>query len=228
MKLSIIIPAYNCEQRIEKLVQKIKDVRLKGVTKEIIVVNDCSKDNTAKVLEKLNGIIAINHKKNTGKGGAVKSGLKKATGDILFIQDDDFEYDPNEIPKLIQPILEKKHKAVFGSRRLNKNNKYSSPVYYFGGVLIDRIISVILQTKLTDAITGSKVFTREVYNKIKPIETNGFEIEAELSAKIVRSNIKPYEIPITYSPRTMEQGKNIRWHHAFPILQALIKYSFFR
>lgn len=226
MKLSIIIPAYNSGQKIIKLINKLKKISLHGITKEIIVVDDCSTDNTYQILKNTAGIILIHHKINIGKGGAVRSGLEKATGDILCIQDDDLEYDPLEIPRLLKPILEGKTKVVFGSRRLNKSNQYSSFLYYVGGVMIDSFISFVLQTKLTDAITGAKVFTREVYNKIRPIETNGFDIEAEITVKAVRAGFKPFEIPISYNPRTHKEGKNIRWHHALPILKALFKYSF--
>lgn len=227
MKLSIIIPSFNSEKRIEKLIERIIKVNFGNIKKEIIVIDDCSKDQTLQKLQKIKNIILISHKKNTGKGGAISSGLKKATGDILFIQDDDFEYDPYEIPKIIKPILEKKAELVFGSRRLNKKNKYSSLTYYWGGVFLDNIFNLILRTRISDSLTGSKAFTRKFYNILKPIETKGFEIEAEITAKAVRNGIKPYEIPITYSPRTHKEGKNIRWHHAFPVIKALIKFSYF-
>jgi glycosyltransferase involved in cell wall biosynthesis len=227
MKLSIVIPTYNSANKLEELIDRLKKIKIPGITNEIIVVDDCSKDTTLKVAKKIKGITLIHHVKNTGKGGAVKTGLAKATGDILFIQDDDLEYDPAEIPKLIRPIIQKKVSVVFGSRRLNKKNTYSSPKYYFGGVLIDSIISLVLMTRLTDAITGSKAFTREVYNKIKPITSKGFEIEAEIAVKVVRAGYKPHEIPITYSPRSEKEGKNIRWHHALPILKTLFYYAIF-
>lgn len=227
MKLSIIIPSYNSSQNIEKLISKIKNVDFGSIRTEIIVVNDASKDNTAEILKKITGIKAINHKTNTGKGGAVATGLKNATGDLLFIQDDDLEYFPEDIPKIIKPILDKKANASYGSRRLNKNNSYSSPFYYWGGVAIDSLISFILKYPLTDAITGSKAFTKEVYEAIKPIETKGFEVEAEITAKIIRKGFKIHEIPIIYNPRTHKEGKNIRWHDGIPMLKTLIRYSSF-
>ncbi|MDO8658521.1 MAG: glycosyltransferase family 2 protein [Candidatus Levybacteria bacterium] len=227
MKLSIIVPTFNSEKRIEKLIERIIKVKLGNIEKEIIVIDDSSKDQTLQKLKKIKNIILISHKKNTGKGGAIGSGLKKATGDILFIQDDDFEYDPDEIPQIIKPILREKAELVFGSRRLNKKNKYSSLTYYWGGVFLDNIFSLILRTRISDSLTGSKAFTRKFYNILKPIETKGFEIEAEITAKAVRNGIIPFEIPITYSPRTHKQGKNIRWHHAFPVIKALIKFSYF-
>jgi dolichol-phosphate mannosyltransferase len=228
MKLSIVIPTYNSEKKLGELVKRLKKVIIPGVVKEIIIVDDCSKDRTLAIAKKLAGVTVLHHKINTGKGGAVRTGLQRAKGDILFIQDDDLEYDPAEIPRLISPILQKKTKVVFGSRRLNKKNRYSSPKYYFGGVLVDSIISLVLLTRLTDAITGSKAFTREVYNKIKPITSKGFEIEAEIATKVVKAGFKPLEIPITYSPRSVKEGKNIRWHHAIPILKTLFYYAFIK
>lgn len=228
MTLSIIVPAYNSGDKIEKLIKRIKNVNFGKLETEIIVVNDASPDNTYEVLKKINEITLLSHKINTGKGGAVATGLKRAKGDILFIQDDDLEYDPKDIPKIIKPILEQKSEVVYGSRRLNKKNSYSSPLYLWGGVFVDTIISLIIRYPLTDAITGSKAFTRNVYDAIKPIETEGFDIEAEITAKIVKAGYKPKEIAITYSPRNHKQGKNIHWHHAFAIFFAAIKYSYFR
>lgn len=227
MLLSIIIPAYNSNKRVETVIAKLKKVKIKGVRLEIIVVDDASKDDTYKRLKKIRGILLIHHQFNTGKGGAVKTGLQKAKGDILFIQDDDMEYNPSDIPKIVAPIIRKQANVVFGSRRMKKSNSYSSFLYYVGGVFVDWIINFILQSKTTDAITGSKAFTREVYNKIKPIQTKGFEIEAEIAAKVIKNHGKIKEVAISYNPRTHKEGKNIRWHHAFPIFKTLIKYAWF-
>lgn len=226
MKISIIIPSFNSCLRVAEVIKRIKATSFGSHTKEIIVVDDCSLPETKAVLKKIKNIILIHHPTNTGKGGAVRTGLARATGNILIIQDDDLEYDPRQIPVLIRPLLARKADAVFGSRRLNKANSYSSPLYYFGGVFVDQLISFTLQTKLTDAITGAKAFTRNVYNKILPIKSNGFEIEAELSAKIVKSGARLIEIPISYLPRTHKEGKNIRWHHVFPMIKTIAYYAF--
>lgn len=225
--LSIIIPSYKSGERVIALIKRLKKVHIDGISKEIIVVDDASPDDTFSQLKKVKGIILIHHTKNTGKGGAVRSGLKKAKGDILFLQDDDMEYDPFDIPRVIKPILKGKTEIVFGSRRLNKNNSYSSFMYYAGGVFVDFIISLILRTGTTDAITGSKGFTRNVYERIKPIESNGFEIESEIVAKAVRAGFRPKEVAISYNPRSHKEGKNIRWHHAYPIFKTLLKYAWF-
>ena len=227
MTISVIIPAYNSEKRIGNLISKLKNVQLGECECEIIVVNDASKDSTLKILKKISNITLINHTKNTGKGGAVASGLAKSKGDILFILDDDLEYDPNDIPKIIRPILQKKTEVSYGSRRLNKKNAYASATYYWGGVALDSIISMIIRYPLTDAITGSKAFTRNVYNRITPIETKGFEVEAEITVKIIKAGYKIVEVPISYKPRSHAEGKNIRWSDGFPMLKTLIRFSFF-
>lgn len=226
--LSVIIPAYNSGYRIETLLKKLKQLSLEGLQKEIIVVDDASKTDTAERLKKISGITLIRHKINTGKGGAIKTGIEHSKGEIILLQDDDMEYDPEDIPKLIAPILSGKAQIVFGSRRLNKKNEYSSFLYYAGGVFVDFIISLVLHSGTTDAITGSKAFTRTIYNRIKPITSKGFEIEAEIAAKIIRAGFHPLEIPISYNPRTHQEGKNIRWHHAYPIFKTLIKYAWFK
>lgn len=225
--ISIIIPTYNSHGKVISVIDQLKKINFRGVRKEIIVVDDASPDSTFKELRKIKGITIFHHKKNIGKGGAVKTGLSHAKGNILFIQDDDLEYSPADIPQIIEPILQNKAKVVFGSRRLNKKNLYSSPFFYYGGVLIDHIISFILHSNTTDAITGSKAFTKEVYQSLLPIESYGFEIEAEITAKVIKNGFGLIEVPISYNPRSIEEGKNIRWHHAYPIIKTLIKYAWF-
>ena len=224
INLSIIIPAYNSASRLPHLISALKKLSIKNIGIEIIVVDDASKDNTYDVLKKITNIKLLHHIKNTGKGGAVKSGLHVATGDILLIQDDDMEYDPGDIPSLISPIITNEADVVFGSRRLNKNNKYVSPSYNIGASIVNNIIKIIIGKNLTDPITGYKAFTREVYKKIQPIESKGFEIEAELTTKMSRKGFKIVEVPISYSPRSVKEGKNIRWHQAFPIIGSALKY----
>lgn len=225
MKLSIIIPSYNNSERLTALLKEIKKIKVPQVEKEIIIVNDASLGTSYERIKKMKGITYLYHKKNTGKGGALRTGFKKATGDILLIQDDDLEYSCDNIPILLEPILNNSSEVVYGSRRLNKKNKYSSQTYFLGGVFINALFRIILRRNLTDSITGAKIMTRNVYNRIKPIETNGFEIEAELTAKIIRAGFNIREVPIAYIPRSHKEGKNIRWHHAFKLITALWKYS---
>ncbi len=226
MLLSIIIPSYNSGERLVELIKRLQKIKIKNIKSEIIIINDASKDPIYNKIRTLRNITYIEHKENKGKGGSVRTGFENARGDILLIQDDDLEYIPEDIPKLIEPIIKKKTEVVYGSRRLNKNNKYSSWTYFFGGAFINMLFRIFLRTSLTDAITGSKVITRNVYNHIKPIEVKGFEIEAELTAKILHKGFTILEIPIRYIPRTHKEGKNIRWHHAFRIIKTLLSYSF--
>jgi len=223
--LSIIIPSYNAGDRILTLLKKLKTLHVPQVQKEIIVINDASKDPVYKQVSGQEGVIYLEHSKNKGKGGALRTGFKRATGDILLIQDDDLEYDVRNIPKLLSPILSGEAEVVFGSRRLNKKNKYASMAYFLGGSFVNFVVKVFLRQNITDAITGSKVFTRKVYEEIKPIESQGFDIESELTVKIVKSGFRIVEVPIIYSPRTRKEGKNIRWYHAFKLITALWKYS---
>lgn len=225
MKLSIIVPAYNSRKKLPQLIKRIRKVKFEGLTTEIIVVDDCSPDKTFEVVKQFHGITLIRHEQNTGKGGAVRTGLAKATGDILYIQDDDLEYDPNDIPRIIEPILSKKADVSFGSRHMNHKNSYSSLTYYLGGIFIDFLINLYLKSNITDALTGAKALTKKAYKAIQPIESNGFEIETEIAAKAVKNHLRISEIPIHYYPRTHKQGKKIRWHHAFRILAALAKFA---
>lgn len=225
MKLSIVIPAYNSKKRLTKLIERIRKVTFSRLSTEIVVVDDCSPDDTYETVKYLKGITLIRHEKNTGKGGAVRTGLEKATGDILYIQDDDLEYDPRDIPKIIDSIVSGNADVSFGSRHMKHDNSYSSLTYYLGGVFIDSLINLFLGSKISDALTGAKAMSRKAYKKIAPIESRGFEIETEIAAKSVRRGLRISEVPIRYYPRTHAQGKNIRWYHAFRILSALLKYS---
>lgn len=222
MKLiSIIIPAYNSEKNIKKLINEIISINIENINKEIIVVNDCSKDNTKNILRSIKGITLCNHKYNTGKGGAIKTGISRAKGDIILIQDDDLEYSPFDIKKIILPIVNGKYDVVFGSRALNKKNK---AYFIFSRIFLNKLLSLIIGNKITDPITGSKAFSRKTLKIISPLKSNGFEIETEIAAKVVKNNLCLLEVPISYNPRTRGEGKNIRWHHAFPIIFSAIKF----
>ncbi len=225
MKLSIIIPAYNSRSRLRTLIGKLQKLTLPRITKEIIVVDDCSPDKSYEVVPKAKNITLIRHKKNTGKGGAVATGLNIATGDILYIQDDDLEYIPEDIATIIDPLMRGEADMSFGSRHMNHKNKYSSISYYLGGVFIDTIINWYLRSKITDALTGAKAMNRKAYKRIAPIQSKGFEIETEIAAKAVTRKLRIAEVPITYHPRTHKEGKNIRWYHALRILTALHRFT---
>jgi dolichol-phosphate mannosyltransferase len=239
MKLSIIIPAYNEEKTINELISRVTKVKLpKGITKEIIVVNDASKDSTklkvqrAKLELKLPDLKLVNQTINQGKGAALATGFKHATGDIILIQDADLEYDPEDYPKLIAPIISGKSKVVYGSRlkhyplRLFGSKKTPLVLHYLGNKFLTFVTRVLYGKEVTDMETCYKVFTKEV---IKPItiESKRFDFEPEITAKILKKGYKIYEVPIKVSPRGYEEGKKITWKDGFMAVWTLIKYKFF-
>lgn len=221
MRLSIVIPCYNEARTIKKLLNGIKKVKISGLQKEVIVVDDASTDQSMRILKGTRGIKIVKHKQNKGKGASVIDGLKKAKGDILMIQDADLEYFPTDIPKMLKPIIDGKADVVYGSRNLGGRKSYSTLFFYIGGLFIEGLTNFMLGTNLTDSITGSKAFTKSVYKRICPLTSSGFEIEGELTAKIIGGEFKIKEVPIRYKARSKKQGKNIRWHHAFSIIKSV-------
>jgi len=232
MKLSILMPAYNEEATIAKIVDKIDKVDLAriGLTKELIIVDDGSKDRTVDIVNHLQKryhyIRFIQHKKNKGKGGAIKTAIKHATGNIMIVQDADLEYDPQDYFKCVKPILEGKAKVVYGSRRIGESKrKYSGLSYFIGGVGITLFFNIIFFTHLTDEPTCYKTFRSDVIRKIK-INGNRFDWEPEVTAKIVKRGIKIKEVPIHYYPRSEKEGKKIRWNDGFDAIWTILKYRF--
>lgn len=228
MRLSIIIPAYNEEKTIKRLIEKVKRVDF-PIKTEIIVVNDNSSDNTLSILKKIKGIKIISHKINKGKGAGLQTGIKASTGDIIIIQDADFEYEPQEIPSLLKPILGGKTQVVYGSRFLMKNNnQWAIPTHYLGNRTISFILSKLYWKKLTDIETCYKVFTREVKDKIMPLTMNDFGIEVEITSKILQNKFKIIELPISYKPRTWKEGKKIDWRDGVKAIGYILKFKFFK
>jgi glycosyltransferase involved in cell wall biosynthesis len=223
--ISVVVPAYNSEKTIADVVGRIKTLDIEGHEIELIVVDDCSKDKTWAKLQALAGITAIRHPRNTGKGGALRTGFQRARGEFLVMEDDDLEYDPREIPVVLKPLLERRADVVFGSRQLNPTNTYINPFYHLGGLALNMVIESVLHRRITDSISGTKAFTRRVYDRIAPIESSGFGVETEIAAKIVRAGFTLQEVPIGYRPRTHAEGKNIHWYHAYSLLASLIKHA---
>jgi glycosyltransferase involved in cell wall biosynthesis len=231
-KLSILMPAYNEEATIARIVEKIDKVDLAGigVDRELIIVDDGSKDKTVEIIKHLQTkypyIRFIQHPKNKGKGGAIKTAIKAATGNILIVQDADLEYDPRDYFRCIMPILRGRAKVVYGSRRLEKRNRQHSHFsFYLGGVGITWIFNILFFTHLTDEPTCYKTFRADVIKKIK-INGNKFDWEPEVTAKIVKKGIKIYEVPILYYPRTEKQGKKIKWKDGIDAVLTVLKYRF--
>jgi len=229
MILSIIIPVYNEKNTISQLLKKVENVDLGSIKKDIIIVDDGSADGTREVLRKIKNHKVFFHNINQGKGSAIRTGLKHANGDIIIIQDADLEYDPNEYPKLLKPILERKTKVVYGSRFLERpllsKERWGIPSHYIGNKLLSIVTSLLYQKWISDMETCYKVFTREVLNSIT-LRAKRFDFEPEITAKILKKGYKIIEVPIKYKHRSFKEGKKISWKDGVKAIYYLLKYRF--
>ena len=225
IKLSIIIPVYNEEQTVLELFKKVYDVKLKNVEKEIIIVDDGSTDNSTKLIQevkKRNGEVKVFLSViNLGKGAAIRFGLKKATGDIILLQDADLELEPNEYYKLLAPILSGKTQVVYGSRFLKKSNKISSKTI-FANKFLTNLENILIGSNLTDMETAYKVFTSDVIRRIR-LRCVGFDFEPEVTSKIIQLGFKIIEIPISYTPRRADEGKKISMLDGIEAISQILK-----
>ena len=212
MKLSIVIPVYNEAATISQIVDMVRSVDV-GMDKEILLVDDCSRDGTREVLEKMGkeqaDLKVLFHEVNQGKGAALRTGFAAATGDVVLIQDADLEYDPKEYPRLLQPIVEGHADVVYGSRFLGGGaHRVVFYWHYLGNRLLTTLSNMTTNLNLTDMEVCYKVFKRAVIQSI-PLRENRFGFEVEITAKIARRKLKIYEVPISYYGRDYSEGKKI-------------------
>ncbi|MEK7541504.1 MAG: glycosyltransferase family 2 protein [Patescibacteria group bacterium] len=227
-KLSIIIPAYNEAQTIEETVRRVKAVPL-VLEKEIIVVDDGSGDGTREIAGRIPGIVVVLHEENRGKGGAVKSGIRRATGDVILVQDADLEYDPAEYPALVAPIIAGEADVVMGVRippeRDARRRKSLYWLSWLGNHVITQTTNWLYWHNAREYEACYKVFRRETVQGID-VRTDDFDFDNELICKLLRRGKRIVDVPVRYNPRNYEKGKKIRWHHGFKILWTIVKWRF--
>jgi glycosyltransferase involved in cell wall biosynthesis len=226
-KLSIVIPVYNEERTIQKLVETVLAVPLE-LEKELVIVDDCSKDHTFSIISELKehhpSIQVFHNEKNSGKGSSVRRGIEEATGDIIIVQDADLEYDPNEYPKLLAPILQGDADVVYGSRFITSGPKRVLYFWhYIGNKILTLFSNMISNLNLSDMETCYKMFRAPVIKAIK-IKEKRFGIEPEITFKLSRiKGIRIYEVGISYHGRTYQEGKKINWKDGFRAFYVLFK-----
>ena len=227
MKVSIVIPCFNEANTIEYLVQAVLSAPL--TNREIIIVDDYSTDSTREILRtKIDGLVdkIIYHESNQGKGAALRTGFSNVTGDVVIIQDADLEYNPQEYPELLKPILDGKADVVYGSRfQGGKEHRVIYFWHYKGNQFLTLLSNMFTNLNLTDMETCYKVFRIDILKKIK-IQENRFGFEPEITAKIAQLGCRIYEVGISYSGRTYEEGKKISWKDGLRAIWCILKYNF--
>ncbi|APZ94266.1 glycosyltransferase family 2 protein [Fuerstiella marisgermanici] len=233
MRLSVVIPVYNEEKTLRELVDRVREVPIR---KELILVNDCSRDGSREIMQQLveeggdddfNRIRAFHHEVNQGKGAALRTGFGHVEGDIVIIQDADMEYDPSEYPRLLRPIVEDKADVVYGSRFLgDQAHRVLYYWHYLGNKFLTVLSNCFTNLNLTDMETCYKVFRRSVVDELTPrLVQNRFGFEPEITARIARRRYRVYEMSVSYSGRTYAEGKHIGWKDGFTALWCIVRFG---
>ena len=226
-KVSIIIPVFNEKNTIKTLLEKVKNANFASLEKEIIMVDDCSNDGTTAILKELSKQYKVLfHEKNQGKGAAIRTAIKEATGDFVVIQDADLEYLPDDYDKLLPLLINNEADVVYGSRfKDQKNNKNFILKNKIANKFLTLLTNILYGAEITDMETCYKAFKRELIQSIS-IKSNRFDFEPEITAKILKKNVRLKEVPISYFGRGHEEGKKINWKDGIHAILTLIKYRF--
>jgi glycosyltransferase involved in cell wall biosynthesis len=232
------MPAYNEEQFIEEIIKRVQAVDLGDIKRELLIVDDCSRDRTGQILAAINGqrgihptakpfdlpIRVLTHEKNQGKGAALRTGFAGAKGDLILVQDADLEYDPEDYPKLLAPVLRGKSQVVYGSRFTGERRNMFFH-HWLGNKFLTLTTNILYNTTLSDMETCYKLFTKQALNGVV-IKSDRFNFEPEITAKILKKGIRIYEVPISYTGREFTEGKKITWRDGLVALWCLIKFRF--
>ncbi len=225
MTLDVIIPIYNEEETLAELLEKVLASPLRPT---IIAVDDGSTDSTPEVLRHYGGnerIHFASHEQNLGKGAAVRTGIRMATGDIVLVQDADLEYDPSDFKRILEPFADPAVEVVYGSRRLNRSNRNCSRMFLLGGASLTWLTNLLYGTGITDEPTCYKAFRRELLQSL-PLRCTGFEFCPEVTALVARRGVRIREVPISYNPRSRAEGKKIGLRDWFQAVATLLRYRF--
>jgi glycosyltransferase involved in cell wall biosynthesis len=223
--LSVIVPVFNERSTVGEIIRRMRAVEL-PVVLQIIVVDDGSSDGSDKVLGALEDstVRVLTHKQNEGKGAAIRTGMAAATGDLVLIQDADLEYDPDDWPRLLDPILKGKARVVYGSR-FTGERKNMLPLHWLGNRALSLVTNILYRSTLSDMETCYKLFDADAIEGIT-VRSNRFDFEPEITAKVLRRGLRIYEVPISYAGREVDEGKKITWRDGIGALLALVRYRF--